>query len=55
MEIQIMDLVGDLNNKDFTKKQILEKDYFLKMQRKLLQKNQRARMFMNKIKQMNYQ
>ena len=25
MEIQIMDLVGDLNNKDITKKQILEK------------------------------
>ena len=40
MEIQIMDLVGDLNNKDFTKKQILEKykitDYTLK---KLLKTN----------------
>ena len=39
-EINIMDLVGDLNNKDFTKKQILEKykitDYTLK---KLLKTN----------------
>ena len=40
MEIQIMDIVVDLNNKDFTKKQILEKykitDYTLK---KLLKTN----------------
>lgn len=40
MEIQIIDIVVDLNNKDFTKKQILEKykitDYTLK---KLLKTN----------------